>query len=888
MIKRHKTKNGNPTKCPRFFSVVMVVAMVSSGWLVICPNVFCRKASATPTYVYGIDVSHWQGTINWASVYSAGYKFAFCKATEGVGYTDPTFTTNMNGGENAGLLMGAYHFATPYTDGVNDAVDEAQYFVSAAGDYIKDGWLRPVLDLEDGASLGKTTLSNWVHEWMDTVKSETGVEPIIYTGSNYANNYLDTSVNVYTLWIAHWTTADSPNTGIWSSWDFWQYSDNGSVSGISGDVDMDRFNGDMSKLNTFVISFPETFSLYDRTGATGYADSYCNNSNPDYHDYSGEGGDCANFVSQCLIAGGINLWKGSDGNGSGVGMDINRQGTLINCDYLSANLEYQQPTSCSYIEDTGVPPDNLTAGDVIIYGLGSGAGTIDDSLSGSNTGYSTGGVDIWRAVDFYPDERPVLTRVEIELGVAGDGISTAGTLQIRESNESGTPKPVDGASNYVVSKPFSKPSGNSWITVDFNDVFDDIALNTSRRYWVCVNTQTSVVWVSTGVAGNRATSTDNAATWSGYTTLTEYNFKVYTANTVDHFKHAVIVVEGNGSSCKIDAHSSSQYHTSWDYLFPATYNRVNFYHFIDLTVTNYTRIRVNTTNLNVTIGPGTHYPYDKPIGQIHLDEEYVAYEYVINETGQKWWHIWYDYRNGWCPANYVEEVVNNGSLFRVRVQTALNVRTGPGVGYSIINITFNGQMFAVRNSAQNGSTTWYNFCYRGRNDAWCSGKYLYFISGEFIFHFDRGWNLISFPLYSPYHNAESLRSNITNCTAVSMWNITTQTFMAYTTGGGSNFNISSTDVFFVYINTTNISFKIVGTPIPPTTTATYSEGWNTIIWLNTTSTDAESFAQGITNCTAVAYWDTALSRFITHPVGTNISNFTINYGQGYFAFIKKP
>src|SRR4051812_1535161 len=61
----------------------------------------------------GIDVSHWDGTINWTSVRAAGKEFAFQKATEGTTYTDPTFTTNMNGGKNAGVLMGAYHFGHP-------------------------------------------------------------------------------------------------------------------------------------------------------------------------------------------------------------------------------------------------------------------------------------------------------------------------------------------------------------------------------------------------------------------------------------------------------------------------------------------------------------------------------------------------------------------------------------------------------------------------------------------------------------------------------------------------------------------------------------------------------------------------------------------------------
>jgi GH25 family lysozyme M1 (1,4-beta-N-acetylmuramidase) len=210
-----------------------------------------------PNRVKGIDVSEYQGNINWPTVYDSGYRFAFARASLGdenpPTLIDDYFETNMENGRAAGMLMGAYHFAYPNYGTV--ASSEARHFLNVAGEYLKEGYLRPVLDLERGEELGKEALSNWVHEWMNTVKSETGIEPIIYVNSNYANNYLDSSVTKYNLWIAHWTYNPStyPNTGIWASWDFWQYSDKGSVPGIGGDVDLDIFNGDMDRLYTFVI-----------------------------------------------------------------------------------------------------------------------------------------------------------------------------------------------------------------------------------------------------------------------------------------------------------------------------------------------------------------------------------------------------------------------------------------------------------------------------------------------------------------------------------------------------------------------------------------------------------------------------------------------------------
>jgi GH25 family lysozyme M1 (1,4-beta-N-acetylmuramidase) len=215
-----------------------------------------------PNRVKGIDVSEYQGNINWPTVYDSGYRFAFARASLGdenpPTLIDDYFETNMENGHAAGILMGAYHFAYPNYG--TEASSEARHFLNVAGEYLKEGYLRPVLDLEQGEELGKEALSNWVHEWMNTVKSETGIEPIIYVNSNYANNYLDSSVIQYDLWIAHWRcdTGTPPNTGIWNDWDFWQYYSPdycgvNSVPGISGGVDLDIFNGDMDRLYTFVI-----------------------------------------------------------------------------------------------------------------------------------------------------------------------------------------------------------------------------------------------------------------------------------------------------------------------------------------------------------------------------------------------------------------------------------------------------------------------------------------------------------------------------------------------------------------------------------------------------------------------------------------------------------
>ena len=100
------------------------------------PKTFSSAVSKSASNnVDGLDVSHWQGTINWTKVANAGYDFTFAKGTEGVGWTDSKFLYNMNSGDNAGVMMGVYHFARP--DLGNSGVAEANYFLSVAGDYLK-------------------------------------------------------------------------------------------------------------------------------------------------------------------------------------------------------------------------------------------------------------------------------------------------------------------------------------------------------------------------------------------------------------------------------------------------------------------------------------------------------------------------------------------------------------------------------------------------------------------------------------------------------------------------------------------------------------------------------------------------------------------------------
>jgi GH25 family lysozyme M1 (1,4-beta-N-acetylmuramidase) len=196
----------------------------------------------------GIDVSNWQGLIDFSKVKAAGKGFVIAKATEGSTWTDASYARNRAAAMAAGLRFGGYHFARPGSQ-YGDAVREADHFVAVLG--LKRGMLVPTLDLELSGGLSVRGLQAWVKAFLGRVYARTGARAMIYTTTSFWQTYMGNSTwfaaNGYRMmWIANWHVA-SPTTPAanWGglSWGFWQYSSCGKVAGISGCVDLDRFRG---------------------------------------------------------------------------------------------------------------------------------------------------------------------------------------------------------------------------------------------------------------------------------------------------------------------------------------------------------------------------------------------------------------------------------------------------------------------------------------------------------------------------------------------------------------------------------------------------------------------------------------------------------------------
>ena len=207
--------------------------------------------------VIGVDVSHFQGPIDWAKVSADGVAFAFAKATDGLG-ADPTFATNWNGANAAGIFRGAYHFFRPKLP----AIDQAKHFCDTVGS-LGPGDLPPVLDVESiplrlgpgddwDSLLTADARQKVVMDWLAFVSDALQKTPILYTNRSFWQPKfgVPSTFATFPLWIAAYATAPSL-PGTWQRWTFWQHTDHGQVSGIKGDVDMDRFNGSLSELEQF-------------------------------------------------------------------------------------------------------------------------------------------------------------------------------------------------------------------------------------------------------------------------------------------------------------------------------------------------------------------------------------------------------------------------------------------------------------------------------------------------------------------------------------------------------------------------------------------------------------------------------------------------------------
>ena len=219
--------------------LVFIVAMLFQFYILVLPS-FAFSPSGDTIYE-GIDVSSWQGEIDFSQVKASGIEVVYIKSSEGFRSVDSYFEQNYTNAKNAGLKVGFYHYVTARS--VEDAVRQANFFVSTISGKNPDCKL--AMDFESFGSLGREEINQIALTFMQTVKNVSGKDVIIYSDEYNANSTFESNLATYPLWVAQYEVSEPTVREHWNNWAGWQYTDRGEVPGISSYVDRDKFTNEV-------------------------------------------------------------------------------------------------------------------------------------------------------------------------------------------------------------------------------------------------------------------------------------------------------------------------------------------------------------------------------------------------------------------------------------------------------------------------------------------------------------------------------------------------------------------------------------------------------------------------------------------------------------------
>jgi lysozyme len=198
-----------------------------------------------PDYCVGVDVSEYQGNIDWEAVDSLEgrpIRFVFVRATCGNDRKDTQFEANWNGAKK--YIRGAYHYYRPD----ENSLEQARKFIATVA--LQPGDLPPVLDIEqlpENQSMERLKIG--LRKWLDAVEKHYRRKPIIYSGQRYYEDFLKEEFTDYTFWVANYNFFAET---LQPEWLFWQFSEKGRVEGIPEKVDVNLYNGTPKMLDYLV------------------------------------------------------------------------------------------------------------------------------------------------------------------------------------------------------------------------------------------------------------------------------------------------------------------------------------------------------------------------------------------------------------------------------------------------------------------------------------------------------------------------------------------------------------------------------------------------------------------------------------------------------------
>lgn len=199
-------------------------------------------------HLTGIDLSHYNNVSDWSELKSTEISFVILKATDGMDYLDPTFSSRFKDLKATGMIRGAYHFYETN----DDPQVQASWFIKNVE--LAKGDLPPIVDIERVEAPISKDLQKDFNIFLKKLEDHYGSTPIIYTGPQFWDHVMKEQLPNYRLWIAEYGTDAPTIPDGWQTWTMWQYTETQIVPGIEGNTDGSHFNGGIEELRSVLLT----------------------------------------------------------------------------------------------------------------------------------------------------------------------------------------------------------------------------------------------------------------------------------------------------------------------------------------------------------------------------------------------------------------------------------------------------------------------------------------------------------------------------------------------------------------------------------------------------------------------------------------------------------
>lgn len=241
-----------------FTILVIVLCGVSYAICISKGYLFLNNPSPSQHPIAGVDLSHYQGTVDWEILSKEDIQFAYIKATEGSSHVDEQFAANWQQAGKTSLKVGAYHFFSFDSPGETQAMN----FITSVG--IRDGMLPPAIDVEYYADKRNNppdskTVQEQLQAMICQIESYYQTTPVIYATEEVWERYLKGYFDDYPIWIRNVITKPK----IQEPWTFWQYTNRARLKGYTGEetfIDLNVFHGSEKQWEQWLTEYTVSLS----------------------------------------------------------------------------------------------------------------------------------------------------------------------------------------------------------------------------------------------------------------------------------------------------------------------------------------------------------------------------------------------------------------------------------------------------------------------------------------------------------------------------------------------------------------------------------------------------------------------------------------------------